>query len=168
VGDTAWVSPDDPSLHSVVDDIGEAQGRKYWVLGGYFSGTWLQGVGFVDRYPLENSPLSNGYSFDLICCVEANGDTLYANRELFYMFDDSSVRNLSVENIVVNQCNGECVITLPCSDAWSATLYNSVGVVVARRSGEGSEIVLPATSKGTHILVVNADGRVVKKKLLIK
>ena len=168
VGDTAWVSPDDPSLHSVVDDIGEAQGRKYWVLGGYFSGTWLQGVGFVDRYPLENSPLSNGYSFDLICCVEANGDTLYANRELFYMFDDTGVNGISEENVTVVQRGGECVVTLPYADAWSVTLYNSVGAAVARRSGEGSEIILPATSKGTHILVVNADGRVVKKKVFIK
>ncbi|MBQ2368288.1 MAG: T9SS type A sorting domain-containing protein, partial [Bacteroidaceae bacterium] len=70
--------------------------------------------------------------------------------------------------VTVVQRGGECVVTLPYADAWSVTLYNSVGAAVACRSGEGSEIILPATSKGTHILVVNADGRVVKKKVFIK
>ena len=60
------------------------------------------------------------------------------------------------------------MVTLPCDAAWSVTLSNSAGVTVARFSGEGSEIILPATSKGTHILVVNAGGRVVKKKVFIK
>ena len=35
-------------------------------------------------------------------------------------------------------------------------------------AGEGCEIILPATSKGTHILVLNVGGRVVKKKVFIK
>ena len=168
VGDTAWVSPDAPSLHSVVDNIGETQGRKYWEIGGYFSATWLQGVGFIDRYPLENSSVSNGFSFDLICCVEANGDTLYTNRELFYMFDDTGVNGISEENVTALQRGGECIITLPYADAWNATLFNSVGAAVAHRSGEGSEIILPTTSKGTHILVLNVGGRVLKKKVFIK
>ena len=77
----------------------------------------------------------------------------------------SFVRSVE-KSIAINMI--ECVITLPCSDAWSATLYNSVGVVVARRSGESSEIVLPATSKGTHILVLNVGGRMVKKKVFVK
>ena len=168
VGDTAWVNPTAPSQCGIIDEVGELQGRKFWVMGGAYSGTWLEGLGFINRYPFENSSVSNGFSFDLICCVEANGDTLYVNRELFYMFDDSGVGNVSAENIVVNQYGGEFVVTLPCSDAWSATLYNSVVAVVARRSGDGSEIVLPATSKGTHILVLNVGGRVVKKKVFIK
>ena len=49
-----------------------------------------------------------------------------------------------------------------------ATLYNSNGVCVAQKEGAGSEIFLPADSKGTHILVVKAGGRVVKKKIALK
>ena len=51
---------------------------------------------------------------------------------------------------------------------WSATLYNSNGICVAQKTGEGSEIFLSADSEGTHILVVKAGGRVVKKKIAIK
>ena len=81
------------------------------------------------------------------------------------MFDDTGVNGISEENVTVVQRGGECVVTLPYASAWSATLYNSMGAAVARRSGEGSEIILPATSKGTHILVLNVGGRVVKKKV---
>ena len=76
---------------------------------------------------------------------------------------------MPASEVSFSQHGGRCIITLPYdAAAWSATLYNSAGATVARRSGEGSEIILPATSKGTHILVVNADGRVVKKKVFIK
>ena len=102
----------------------------------------------------------------LLYCVAANGDTIYKN-PTFYN-PTLNVSSVTLLDVSFSQRGGECVVTLPCSDAWSATLYNSVGVVVARRSGEGSEIVLPATSKGTHIFVLNVGGRVVKKKVFIK
>jgi hypothetical protein len=51
---------------------------------------------------------------------------------------------------------------------WSATLYNSNGVCVAQREGEGSEMFLSTDSKGTHILVVKAGGRVIEKKIALK
>ena len=51
---------------------------------------------------------------------------------------------------------------------WSATLYNSNGVCVAQKEGTGSEMFLSTDSKGTHILVVKAGGRVVKKKIALK
>ena len=51
---------------------------------------------------------------------------------------------------------------------WSAMLYNSNGICVAQEEGAGSEMFLSTDSKGTHILVVKAGGRVVKKKIAIK
>ena len=81
----------------------------------------------------------------------------------------TGIENATAEDISFKQQGGECIVTLPGeAAAWSATLSNSNGITVARRSGEGSEIIMPATSKGTHILVVKADGRVVKKKVFIK
>ena len=44
----------------------------------------------------------------------------------------------------------------------------SASEVSFSRQGEWCVVTLPATSKGTHILVVNADGWVVKKKVYIK
>jgi hypothetical protein len=90
------------------------------------------------------------------------------NRDLLYLLE-TGVENISADEVSFTQQGSECVVTLPADvAAWEATLSNSVGVTVARRSGEGSEIILPATSKGTHILVIKADGRVVKKKVFIK
>ena len=43
-----------------------------------------------------------------------------------------------------------------------------MGAAVARRSDEGSEIILPATFKGAHILLLNVGGRVVKKKVFVR
>ena len=51
---------------------------------------------------------------------------------------------------------------------WSAMLYNSNGIRVAQKEGVGSEMFLSTDSKGTHILVVKAGGRVVKKKIALK
>ena len=76
---------------------------------------------------------------------------------------------MPASEVSFSQHGGRCIITLPYdAAAWNATLFNCVGAIVAHRSGEGGEIILPATSKGTHILVLNIDGRVVKKKVLIK
>jgi hypothetical protein len=47
-------------------------------------------------------------------------------------------------------------------------LYNSNGIRVAQKEGAGSEMFLSTDSKGTHILVVKAGGRVVKKKIALK
>ena len=51
---------------------------------------------------------------------------------------------------------------------WSAMLYNSNGIRVAQKEGAGSEMFLSTDSKGTHILVVKAGDRVVKKKIALK
>jgi hypothetical protein len=39
---------------------------------------------------------------------------------------------------------------------------------VVRKAGEGSEIILPAESKGVHILVLNIDGKEYSEKVVIK
>jgi hypothetical protein len=39
---------------------------------------------------------------------------------------------------------------------------------VAQQQGSGCEILLSTDSKGTHILVVKAGGRMVKKKVLLR
>ena len=108
----------------------------------------------------------------LLYCINPAGDTIYRNQkyiDLVEPYFKTNIPALKSDNVTFYQRGGECVVTLPYdAAAWSVTLYNSVGAAVARRSGEGSEIILPATSKGTHILVLNVGGRVVKKKVLIK
>ncbi|MBR2607416.1 MAG: hypothetical protein IKC70_05745 [Bacteroidaceae bacterium] len=132
---------------------------------------WIQGVGT----PTTLIPYV-GREYDCMCndlllfCIAADGDTIYRNKRYWYpeIANLTTVRKIFPDEISFTQRGGECVVTLPLDAAWSATLSNSAGVTVARCSGEGSEIILPATSKGTHILVVNAGGRVVKKKVFIK
>jgi hypothetical protein len=130
---------------------------------------WMQGVGC----PTTLLPYV-GREYDCLCgdvllfCIAADGDTIYRNNRYWYP-ELTNIRKMPASEVSFSQHGGRCIITLPYdAAAWSATLYNSVGAAVARRLGEGSEIILPATSKGTHILVVNADGRVVKKKVFIK
>ena len=79
------------------------------------------------------------------------------------------ISGIAVENISITPTDGGCLVTLG-SDAveWTATLYNSNGVTVAQQQGNGNEAFLSTDSKGTHILVVKAGGRVVKKKIMLR
>ncbi len=72
------------------------------------------------------------------------------------------------DNIAITITAGGLSVDLGAATDWSATLYNSNGVTVAQQQGNGSEIFLPTDSKGTHILVVKAGGKVVKKKVLLR
>ena len=154
-------------LYANIVDVGELQGRKYWNVFDWF--TWLKGVGYINTLMFFDtySGMTGNNIYSLICCVDPGNDTLYVNRDLLYLLE-TGVDNISANEVSFTQQGGECVVTLPYDAAWSATLSNSSGVTVVRCSGEGCEIILPATSKGTHILVVNAGGRVVKKKVYIK
>jgi hypothetical protein len=155
-------------LYANITSIGELQGRKYWNVFGWYK--WLKGVGYINTLMFFDtySGMTGNNIYSLICCVDPGNDTLYVNRDLLYMLE-TGVDKISADEVSFTQQGSECIVTLPADvAAWEATLSNSVGVTVARRSGEGSEIVLPATSKGTHILVIKADGRVVKKKVYIK
>ena len=134
---------------------------------------WVNGIGslsqpvpyFIEEYDCACYQM-------LLYCTNSSGDTIYRNQkfiDLVAPYLNTNVPILKSDEISFTQRGGECVVTLPLdAAAWEATLSNSVGVTVARRSGEGSEIILPATSKGTHILVVNVGGKVVKKKVFIK
>ena len=133
---------------------------------------WVEGIGSLSQ-PI---PYFIG-EYDCACyqmllyCINSSNDTIYRNQKFIDIVAPYLNTNISIlksDEISFTQRGGECVVTLPCEAAWSATLSNSVGVTVASRSGEGSEIILPATSKGTHILVVNVGGMVVKKKVFIK
>ena len=72
------------------------------------------------------------------------------------------------DNIAITITAGALSVNLGTATDWSATIYNSNGVTVAQQQGTGSEIFLPTDSKGTHILVVKAGGKVVKKKVLLR
>ena len=133
---------------------------------------WVNGIGslsqpipyFIEEYDCACYQM-------LLYCINSSNDTIYRNQkfiDLVAPYFNTNVSMLKSDEVSFTQQGGECVVTLPCDAVWSATLSNSVGVTVARRSGEGDEIILPATSKGTHILVVNVGGRVVKKKVFIK
>ncbi len=185
-GDT-WLSNPNEKIAYIADTVfndSKDKVRKYWKMLPYLSTSsryreamnyvlWIEGVGS----PCQPMPyIVNEY--DCACynmvlyCINPVGDTIYRNQKYIDLVDfyyKTNVPQLASNNISFSQHGNECVIALPTDvEAWSATLYNSVGVVVARRSGEGSEIVLPATSKGTHIIEISAGGKVVRKKVFIK
>ena len=172
VNDTVYPRYSDYSLkYWKVKDANN--GPNYYDYFRYFDDIkWIQGVG----YPTTLIPYV-GREYDCLCgdvllfCVAANGDTIYRNKRYWYpeLTFITTIRKIFPDEVSFTQQGSECVVTLPADvAAWEATLSNSVGVTVARCSGEGSEVILPATSKGTHILVIKADGRVVKKKVFIK
>ena len=168
VGDTTFIDAKRPYNYGVVVEVDEIQGQKRWKMDGYYGGTWIEDVGYTTGPHLSSISLMSSYSLRLICCIDPGNDTLYVNRELLPLLQ-TGIESLSAENLSFSQQGNDCIVTLPANaSVWSATLYNSVGATVARRSGEGSEIILPATSKGTHILVLNVGGRVVKKKVFVK
>jgi hypothetical protein len=159
------------TVYETVVNIGYLNGLKYWdlELNGWKC-RWLQGVGYIDggRDIFEEyNEFIGGPSTTLICCTEANGDTLYVDRDLLYMLS-TGIRNISAEDISIAQQDGECVVTLPMVSEWAVTLYNAAGVSVACKAGEGSEIFLPVESKGTYILVLEVGGKQYTKKIAIK
>ena len=134
---------------------------------------WVEGIGSLSQpIPYEIGEVDCTCYHMLLYCINPTGDTIYRNQkyiDLVEPYFKTNIPALKSSAVSFSQRGGECVVTLPYDAlAWSATLYNSVGAAVARRSGEGSEIILPATSKGTHILVLNVGGRVVKKKVFVK
>ena len=168
VGDTAVIGDDNPSTPSyTVAETGDLQGLKYWHIDGVQL-RWVQGIGFVNAnlFLIEHG-FVGGVSLELICCTEANSDTLYVNRDLLYLLS-TGISDICAENISIKQQSGECIVTLSNTAKWSATLYSSNGTAVARKAGEGCEIILPAENKGTHILVLNIDGKDYTKKVVIK
>jgi hypothetical protein len=98
------------------------------------------------------------------------GDSLiYLCEEgIYYKSSETAIDGISAEKLSIAQANGECIVTLPTAAKWSATLYNSNGVAVVRKAGEGGEIILPAESKGVHVLVLNIDGKEYTTKVTIK
>ena len=172
------------SINDTIFDASAYRIRKCWKLQPHSSISsryrealnyvaWVEGIGSLSQpIPYEIGEVDCACYQMLLYCINPAGDTIYRNQkyiDLVEPYFKTNIPALKSSAVSFSQRGGECVVTLPYdASAWSATLYNSVGATVARRSGEGSEIVLPATSKGTHILVVNADGRVVKKKVFIK
>ena len=168
VGDATIIGDGNPSTpRYTVAETGNIQGLEYWRIDGVQL-RWVQGIGFVNARPfLIEHGLSGGVSLELICCTEANGDTVYVNRDLLYLLS-TGIHGTNAGDISIVQSNGECIVTLPDNAKWSATLYSSNGTAVARKAGEGCEIILPAENKGTHILVLNIDGKQYTKKVVIK
>ena len=164
---------------SIFDNI-ESEKHKYWKMNlgmrDYATGDifiigeeiFFENIGFsASGYAPTKFGATGGET--KLLCMHSGDSLIYMSTDgVCYKSSTTAIKHHYDYNVSLTQRDGECVVTLPCSDAWSATLYNSVGAVVARRLGEGSEIVLPTTSKGTHILVLNIGGRVVKKKVSIK
>ena len=160
-----------PKYEKVIN-IRYINGLKCWDmdLDGWYC-SWLQGVGYIsggrDVFEVFNTNVGKP-SYDLICCVEANGDTLYVNRDLMYMLE-TSIENISFDAVSYKIFDDKIVIILPTDvSSFSVALYNSNGIKIARKSGSGSEIVLPTTYTGTHILVIEADGKMIEKKIFVK
>ncbi len=159
------------TVYETVVDIGYLNGLKYWdlELNGWKC-TWLQSVGYIkggrDFFEEYNRRVGGPFT-TVICCVDSNGDTLYVDRDALQLLP-TGISNISADDIYIAQLDGECVVSLPAASEWTATLYNAAGVSVAHKSGECGEIILPTESKGTHILVLDVDGKQYTKKVVIK
>ena len=154
--------------------------RKYWKMSPYSSSSglyteildciwWVEGIGqLVEPVPTYINEYDCPCYNMLTCCINPQGDTIYKNDKYLY-FGTLSTPSLTANEILVQSLQGGLSVNIGADiPQWSATLYNSNGVCVAQKEGAGSEIFLPTDSKGTHILVVKAGGRVVKKKIALK
>ena len=164
--DESWEVGDTMSIYQkqTITEIGYLEGRKYWR--GSSGSRWFQGVGQVSRPPFLLENYNNSHVTALICCVEANGDTLYVDRDNLHLIQ-TGISSLTSDNLTISPVAGALSVILGATTDWSATLYNSNGVIVAQQQGSGNEIFLPTESKGTHILVVKAGGKALKKKVLL-
>ena len=153
--------------------------RKYWRLdiNGYYhlyqrvlnNIYWIEGIGQLiqpaPEFILEvDCPCYNMLTY----CINPQGDTIYKNDKYLH-FGTLSTPSLTANEILVQSSQGGLSVNIGADiPLWSATLYNSNGICVAQKEGTGSEMFLSTDSKGTHILVVKAGGRVVKKKIALK
>ena len=134
---------------------------------------WVDGIGSLSQpYPYHIDEVDCPCYNMVLYCVEGTGDTIYRNQkfiDLISPYLKTSISEITAKNVSITPTDGGCLVTLG-SDAveWTATLYNSNGVTVAQQQSNGNEIFLSTDSKGTHILVVKAGGRVVKKKIHLR
>ena len=143
---------------------------RYHVMKGVL---WIEGIGSINQ-PMsiyENEYDCTCYNM-LLYCINSKGDTIYRNQKYIDWiepFFKTDISKITAKNITITPTDGGCLVALG-SDAveWTATLYNSNGVTVAQQQGNGNEAFLSTDSKGTHILVVKAGGRVVKKKIMLR
>ena len=171
------------SVQDTIFDNTNGEKRKYWEMSlGFYDPSskpyfgeyktkeiFFENIGFSSYGYTPTNYGSTGGGQKLLCMHKGDSLIYISDEGVCYKSNQTGIENTTAEDISFKQQGGECIVTLPGEAvAWSATLSNSNGITVARRSGEGSEIILPATSKGTHILVVKADGKVVKKKVFIK
>ena len=131
---------------------------------------WIEGIGRLS-YPYYIGVDCICHDM-LMCCINANGDTIYKNKKYVEAVKDyiriTGMRGICADNISIAQHDGECIVTLPVAAEWAVTLYNAAGVSVACKAGEGSEIFLPVDGKGTHILVLEVGGKQYTKKVMIR
>ena len=134
---------------------------------------WVEGIGSLSQpYPYHINAVDCPCYNMVLCCVESTGDTIYKNQKFIDLLEPylkTDISKITADEITITPSNGGCLVTLG-SDAveWTATLYNSNGVTVAQQQCSGSEAFLSTDSKGTHILVMKAGGRVVKKKIVLR
>jgi len=152
--------------------------RKYWRLNinAYYhlyqrvlnNIYWIEGIGQLIQPAPEFILEVDCTCYNMLTyCINPEGDTIYRNNKYIdYLTSIASVPEYEIS--VVSTAGGLSVNIGADIPQWSATLYNSNGICVAQKEGAGSEIFLSADSKGTHILVVKAGGRVVKKKIVLK
>ena len=152
--------------------------RKYWRLdiNGYNhlyqivlnNICWVEGIGqLIQPAPRFINRVDCACYDMLTYCINPAGDTIYRNNKYIdYLTSIASVPEYEIS--VVSIPGGLSVNIGADVPQWNAALYNSNGVCVAQREGEGSEMFLSTDSKGTHILVVKAGGRVIKKKIALR
>lgn len=122
---------------------------EYW---GPF--VWMNLMGMTDVIPVPYF-----YRF------YRNGRLLYENP----LYAPTGIVSISENEISFSQVDDVCSFSITGDvSSWNLTLYNSNGVTVYKDSGNGSEIVLPVTSVGLHVLMINVNGKQYTEKIFIK
>ena len=170
IGDTIFIDSPNKVRKYWKLQLTPSSSSRYRIMKGVL---WIEGIGSINQ-PMsiyENAYDCTCYNM-LLYCINPEGDTIYRNQKYIDWvepFFKTGIPPVDVDDISISLFPGGISVNIGTDiPQWSATLYNSNGVCVAQREGEGSEMFLPTDSKGTHILVVKAGGRVVKKKIALR
>ena len=183
VGDTLILQGKDPAIITCIKDtvfdnvkgdklkcwemiLGEYDSSEDWYF--WWEATYIENVGFLSTGHAQTHFLQTGGDNKLLY-VSVGDSLIYLCEEgIYYKSSETAIDGISADKLSIKQQGGECIVTLPSTAKWNATLYSSNGTAVARKAGEGCEIILPAESKGTYILLLNIDGKQYTKKVVIK
>ena len=175
-GGNTWIENDSVPISNIAFDSGDTEIYGWNYEKSNELKLWYCELGTLEWKELISIPCENDAISDVL---NSTFQYIYTDFGKLYMVKNGEIfmeypvtTDIPIIQMIENSIKsikGNVIIDLPTEIInWSAALYNSSGIKVAHKSGSGNEIILPTTSKGTHILAIKADGKLIKKKVLVK